>query len=393
MSRGWLRPVLPLAGFVLLVSTIAWIRVPVLPDMGADLSLSATELGWMVALFGVGRLTMDLPAGRMADRVDPLRMFALAASVMCLASALLAAATSLAMVLVAGFLLGLGSATSNTTGMTAMSGAAPDHRRGSAMALYSGSLLVGQALGPVLGGLAASVGTWRTAAVAAAGLGLVVALGSVLVRRATTAVPFSSDRRERPRTGGPALSRRHHVVMFVVAFSVFFTIAAMPQTLIPLIGSDDLHLDPAAIGLALGAGGVARMAGAFLTGAVSDRISRKAALLPCLALQAAGAALLAVGDASGWWLLAIVVMSLGSSGHAVGATMLGDRARPAELGRVLGRYRFAGDIGLVTGPALVAGIYDAGGRGWAVGSVCAVLLAVLVAATTLPETRPAPEAA
>jgi MFS family permease len=379
--------VLPLAVFVLLVSTIAWIRVPLLPDMGAELSLSATELGWMVTLFGVGRLAMDLPAGRMADRVDPLRLFTLAASVMCLASALLAVATSLPMILVAGFLLGLGSATSNTTGMTAMSGAAPDHRRGSAMALYSGSLLVGQALGPVIGGLAASLGTWRTAAAAAAGLGLAVAAGSVLTRRAVSTVSFPAARRERRQPAGPPLTGRDRVVMSGVAFSVFFTIAAMPQTLIPLIGADDLHLDPAAIGLALGAGGVARMAGAFLTGAVSDRISRRAALLPCLALQAAGVAILAVGDATGWWLLAIVVMSLGSSGHAVGATMLGDRTRPAELGRVLGRYRFAGDIGLVAGPALVAAIYDVGGRGWSIATVCAVLLAVLIAATTLPETR------
>lgn len=360
--------------------------MPLLPDIGAELALSTTQLGWIVTMFGLGRLAMDIPAGRFADRVDPLRLFAVAAAVMCLASALLAVATGLAAVLTAAALLGAGSATSNTTGMTAMAGAAPDRRRGSAMALFSGSLLLGQALGPVLGGLVASVGTWRTAAAAAAGLGVLVAGGAALARRRGAGDRIRAVRRERTAPAGPALSAFNHVVLFGVAFTVFFTIGALPQTLIPLIGADDLGLGAAAIGLALGVGGLARMVGAVLTGAVSDRVSRRAALLPCLALQAGGVALLAVGDAIGWWLAAIVAMSLGSSGHAVGATMLGDRSVPRELGRVLGRYRFAGDIGLVVGPALTAWIYDAGGRGWAVAVVAAVLVAMVLAATTLPET-------
>jgi MFS family permease len=101
----------------------------------------------------------------------------------------------------------------------------------------------------------------------------------------------------------------------------------MPQTLIPVLGAEDLDLDAAAIGLALGLGGVARMLGAALTGVVSDRFSRRAALLPCLVLQAIGVGLLAVG------------------------------------------------------------VYDQAGRGAAIGVVSAVLVVTLAAAATLPETR------
>ncbi|HEX6022601.1 MAG TPA: MFS transporter, partial [Solirubrobacter sp.] len=346
--------------------------------MGADLSLSATELGWVVTAFGFGRLAMDLPAGRLADKADPLRLFALAAVAMAVASGLIAAATSLAVVLVAACLLGVGSATGNTTGMTAMSGAAPAERRGSAMALYSGSLLVGQALGPVLGGLTAAAGSWRTAAAAGAGLGVAVAGGAMLARRSGAGDLARAVRRERPAPVGPPLSAMQHAVLYGVAFSVFLTVGAMPQTLIPVIGAHDLGLGSAAIGLALGAGGLARMVGAALTGTVSDRVSRRAALLPCLALQAGGVALLAVDEATTWWLLAIVAMSLGSSGHAVGATMLGDRARPEALGRALGRYRFVGDIGLVSGPVLAAWLYDVAGSGVAITVVCAALLVVLL---------------
>lgn len=385
-TSGWLRPLAPLAAFVLLVSTIAWVRVPLLPEMGADLRLTPTELGWVVTSFGLGRLAMDLPAGRLADRTDPLRLFSLAALAMAVASALLAAATGLGTVALAAFMLGVGSAVGNTTGMTAMSGAAPAANRGSAMALYSGSLLLGQAVGPVLGGAVAALGTWRAAAGAGALLGVLVTAGALLVRRGGAGERARAVRRERPAPTGPPLSAAQHAVLYAVGLSVFLTVGAMPQTLIPVIGADDLRLGPAVIGLALGVGGVARMAGAFLTGAVSDRVSRKAALLPCLVLQAGGVALLLVGDSTTWWLLAIVAMSLGSSGHAVGATVLGDRARPEALGRVLGRYRFVGDIGLVSGPILAAWLYETAGRDAAVMSVTAVLALVALTALTVPET-------
>lgn len=389
MTSRWLRPILPLSGFVLLVSTIAWVRVPLLPEMGADLSLTATQLGWVVTGFGVGRLAMDLPAGRLADRVDPLRLFMLAALSMAMAGVVLALAPSMSWAVAASVLLGAGSATSNTTGMTAMSGAAPDDRRGSAMALYSGSLLVGQAVGPVLGGLVADLGgSWRTAAATGAVLGLLVALGAAVTRRGGAGARVRQVRRDRPMPSGPPLSKVRIVILAAVGFSVFFTVGAMPQTLIPVLGADDLGLDAGAIGLALGVGGLARIFGAALTGAVSDRFSRRAALLPCLALQAAGVGILAVGDSLLWWLLAIVAMSVGASGHSVGATMLGDRVDPAALGKALGRYRFAADVGLVTGPVLSAWVYEQAGRGAAIGTVCAVLVVTMVAALTLPETRP-----
>jgi MFS family permease len=376
------------AACVLLVSTVAWIRVPLLPDLGEELSLSATTLGWVVAAFGIGRLVMDLPAGRLADRFPPLYLFAVASLVMCVGSGVLAAAQVSGVVLVASFLLGAGSATSNTTGMATMSAVATDDRRGSAMALYSGSLLVGQALGPALAGLLASIGGWRTAAGAGAVLALAVAAWATHGGRRGKADSAGDAKRRRERTPGPDLTRTQHIVLYGVAFSVFFTVGSMPQMLIPLIGADDLGLDTSTIGLALGAGGLARVVGAFGTGLVSDLLSRRWALLPCLIVQALGVAVLLQPHGVHWWLLAIIAMSLGSSGHAVGATMLGDRTPPAEVGRALGRYRFIGDVGLVAGPVLIALVYEHAGREAAILSVCGVLLVgVVTAAVLLPETH------
>ena len=165
-------------------------------------------------------------------------------------------------------LMGAASATANTTGMTTLSGAAPPERRGAAMALYSGCLLAGQALGPALSGAVAGLGGWRSAAVTGAVLGLLVAVVSLTWRPgARTAGGARAARTPQ----GPPLTTLQRSVVSAVGFAVFLTVGAMPQTVLPLVGAGELGLSVTAIGLALGLGGLARIVSAVAAGAVSDR--------------------------------------------------------------------------------------------------------------------------
>lgn len=386
-SGSWIRPAIPLAVAVMLVSMASQFRGPLLPEIGRDLDMSATQLGLVATMFAVGRLAFDLPIGRLADRIDPLRLLAYAGLATAIGSLVLGAAPSAGWVLASSALLGMASATGNTTGMTALSGAAPAGRRGTAMAIYSGSLLGGQSLGPTISGAVAGVRDWRWAMYSGALLGLVVAVGATIWHRRPGHVPLTRAPRHGIGEGGPELTTLQRNVLYSVGFSVFFTMGSMPQTLVPLIGSADYDLPVATIGLALGLGGVSRLVGAAITGQVSDRISRRAALVPGLTLQVAGVALMALGGTAVLWFAAIVLMSVGSTGAGVGATMLGDRTSGERLGHTLGRYRFASDIGLVTGPALAALTYDRVGRVPAVLLVASVLAVCAVTAIiVLPET-------
>lgn len=386
-NGSWIRPAIPLALAVMFVSMASQFRGPLLPEIGRDLDMSATQLGLVATMFAFGRLAFDLPIGRLADRIDPLKLLAYAGLATAVGSIVLGAAPSAGWVFASSALLGMASATGNTTGMTALSGAAPAGRRGTAMAMYSGSLLGGQSLGPTISGAVAGVRDWRWAAYSAALLGLIVAAGAAIWHRRPGHVPLQRAPRDRNGDEGPELTTLQRNVLYSVGFSVFFTMGSMPQTLVPLIGSMDYDLPVATIGLALGLGGVSRLLGAAVTGQVSDRISRRAALVPGLALQTAGVALMALGGTSGLWVAAIVLMSLGSTGAGVGATMLGDRTSGDKLGHTLGRYRFASDIGLITGPALAAFTYDRAGRLPAVLLVASVLAVCAVTAViVLPET-------
>jgi predicted MFS family arabinose efflux permease len=73
---------------VFAISAAAFSRIPLLPEIGADLSLTVGEIGLLTTAFGVGRLVMDLPAGRMAAAVPPAFAFVAAGAGLAAASAL-----------------------------------------------------------------------------------------------------------------------------------------------------------------------------------------------------------------------------------------------------------------------------------------------------------------
>jgi MFS family permease len=71
-------------------------------------------------------------------------------------------------------------------------------------------------------------------------------------------------------------------------------------------------------------------------------------------------------------------MSLASFAVPVAATIVGDITEPGQMGARLGRFRFAGDIGLITGPLVVSALFEGVGRATAFGFVALVLTVTAV---------------
>jgi DHA1 family multidrug resistance protein-like MFS transporter len=370
-------PTLLAGGVVLVVAVASFMRAPLLPEIGRDLRLTAADLAMITAAFALGRLVMDLPAGRLADRLPPGPALAGTGVGVALSALLLAGAGSFAQALAAVFFLGAASALTNTTGMTVFATSAPPARRGVAMAGFSMALMTGQTLGPAVGGVIAGLAGWRVAQIVAALLGVAVVAACLLVPAGR------ARRRERTQSEADALSPTQALVLAAVPFAVFFTLSALPQTLLPVIGASELALSTAFIGLALGAGGVARFAGSAVAGAVSDRVSRKAALIPSLLIMAVAVLMLAPPPALATWLAAIVLLSLASSGIAVAATIIADQVPAGTVGRRLGTFRFTGDFGLLAGPAVTGLLYQHSGRAAAMIATAAVLAGCALAAALL----------
>lgn len=368
---------------LLAISTLAFFRVPILGAIGDDLALSAPQIGAITVLFAIGRLLADLPAGELADRVAPGRAYVLAGTAMAAGSGLVAVAGSAAVVWVGAFVVGAASSIANTTGMTFFARRAGRGSRGRSMAIFSSALLVGQSLGPMVSGLVAAATSWRGAMALAVGGGLAVAVACARLGGAAGGARADGGAAAAAPEG--AIGRAELATLYAVCFCAFFALGAMPQTIVPLIGDRVLALGAGVIGLAVGMGGVFRLVGAWVAGVVSDRVGRKAALVPGMLASAAGVALLAaVGPGStALWLVAIALMSLGSIGVTVGATILGDRTGAGRSGRRFGQYRLSGDLGLLTGPLLGTILYGAVSRDAPVILVAAMLAACALAAAVV----------
>lgn len=373
-ARGGLREPGLVTTAILVITSIVFFRVALLPEMGRDLSMSTFALGLVTTIFAVGRLIADLPGGHFADRVRAPRLMAIAAGGTAVGSLLLGVSLEVITIYVGALVLGVSSATSNATGMTFFSNIATTGRRGTSMAVFSAALLGGQALGPALGGLLSSVGGWRFAMVTGAIAAAAVATILLVDRSSRVASTKPDPVAQPPRDDAASSPLAPLIVLQGISFAVFLTLGSVPQTLVPVIGAADLGLSTAAIGLALGLGGLARFVGTIFGGWLSDRVSRKAALIPGLLGQAAGVALLMAQPTLLTWLSAIVIMSLSSFAISVAATIVGDIAVPGQVGRQLGRFRFVGDIGLITGPLVVSALYETVGQAAAFGLVTLILV-------------------
>jgi MFS transporter, DHA1 family, multidrug resistance protein len=369
-------------GVVLAVGIASFMRAPLLPEIGRDLHVGPADLAFLTTAFAIGRLAMDLPAGRLADGRPPALVLAGTGLGVAISAALLGTADAFAVALAGMFFLGVASSLTNTTGMTLFATSAPAERRGAAMAAFSMALMTGQTLGPAVGGIVAGIAGWRAAQGVAAAIGVGVLVTCLLV--ATESPPRAVARPE-ASDGGDGLSRLQAAILASVPFAVFFTLGALPQTLLPIIGSGDLDLSATAIGVALGAGGIVRFAGSAATGRLSDRVSRKAALVPSLVVMSGAVAILAPPPTVATWLLTILLLSIASSGIAVAATIIADQVPAGTVGRRLGTFRFTGDLGLLAGPAVTGLLYQHSGRASAMLVAAAVLAACALATGFLIE--------
>lgn len=112
------------------------------------------------------------------------------------------------------------------------------------------------------------------------------------------------------------------------------------------------------------------------TGALSDRVGRKPLIVGGMLVQAGAIGLIAVASTFALWLLAAVVLGLGTA--MVYPTLIAavaDNADPDWRGAAVGVYRLWRDLGFAAG-AIVAGLLaDRQGMPFAIGAVAAVTAA------------------
>ena len=229
-----------LAGVVVVsfgISIGIGIIFPLLPGFGRDLGLSLAAIGVLVSAFGISRLVIDAAGGWIFRVVSERGAATTGAAIVAAGSFLTAIAGDFKGLLVARILHGIGVAMFVNAGAVYVGREAPYSHRARALGLHQGAMLLGTTLGPVIGGVLASIGGIRLPFVVAGLIGVV-------------AVPWSlrhfparvgGDRRHNAPQGkvDPAL-RWSLVVAFTSYLVVWGTRSSVRFTLVPLYVEESL---------------------------------------------------------------------------------------------------------------------------------------------------------
>ena len=354
-----------------LVMTGQGILGPVLPLFAQRMGLSVAAVGVAVASFGLARLIFNVPIGILADaRGRKLLLVGgpLVVSVGMIGSAMSA---SLAPLVVWRFVAGVGSAMYMTGALVYLADVSEPANRARLLGVNQGALLIGTAIGPVIGGLLADrfgfEAPFYVVAAATAAASLYALFRLEETRPAKAAHPHRAGL-GRAHIWQRLLTSPPFVAVLLVNLVVFLTRGTTRNTLLPLAGADEFGMSLAEIGLLLS--GMALINIVLLAPATmaADRYGRSRVIVPSLFGTAAGLTVLALaGDigvfVAGAGVLALATSVAGPAPAAFAADVVGEESR----GAALGLFRTAGDLGLLAGPPLLGLVADSSGYGWAFG--------------------------
>ncbi len=342
---------------------------PLLPLYLADVGVSESVLGLVIASAGVGGMVSQIGWGRLIDRVGENTVLIMAVALIASSVAVFGVIGSAVALGALRLFGGAGSAGWVLSRQTFLTHATDPATRGKAMALFGGTTRTAFLIGPVVAGTVAQFAGFSTAFLVSAittSLGVVPLLflhrrsssGADLAEVSPTAV--TAPHNAKPPTIRPSL--RPHVRNLALAGSGQVLVIAVRSgrfVVLPLIG-EAVGLSAAEVGLLIGLGGLADLLLFPVSGVLMDRFGRLYAIVPAFTLMGAGLFLLAVASTGLAVTIAAVVIGVGNGlGSGTMLTLSADLApaeAPSGFLAALGTIR---DAGKVAGPLAVGIITDA----------------------------------
>lgn len=384
--------------------------VPVVPLFAQQFGVSLSAIGLTIAVFGLARFLVNVPAARIADTHGRRNALAIGGIITVIGTVLCAIAPNYTFFLVARFIAGGGAAFVLTGGQIVLADISDNRNRGRVMAIYQGVFLVTVGAGAFPGGwLAENISLAAPFWVSACLAGVVTLLAWFLVPETREI----SQRAAATANGGsvsPVSSRAQlAAVIAVPGFALislvgFATVAARTGALfnvIPVFAEDTIGLGADQIGIGLGMISVFGLIFVYPSGHLVDRFGRKAIIVPSVILSSGGMLLFGMSTSFEFYLFASVAWSTASGiSGATPAAYATDIAPPGMMAAAMGTFRAISDSGYVIGPLALGALADATTPVMALQTTAAILLVIgIVFAFRAPEslqresTAPKPPAA
>lgn len=383
-----------------------------LPDLVAAFGASFQAVQWVVLAYLLAITTLIVSVGRLGDVIGRRRLLLAGLALFAGASGLAAAAPTLALLLAARALQGLGAAAMMALTLAFVADVLPKERTGRAMGLLGTMSAVGTALGPSLGGLLIAGPGWRAI------FFLNLPLGLVALYLARRHLPPDVPRADTPRPafdipgtlllagslGAYALSMTlgrgrfgglNLALLAVAAVGVALFVAVERRAASPLVRlamfsdrlltaslvtsllvsavmmatlvvgpfylAGALGLDVARVGLVVSVGPVVAALAGVPAGRIADRFGAQAMSVAGLAGMIVGALLLAMLPAAAGVAGYVVPIALLTASYALFQTANNTAAMTAvgaeRRGAMSGMLNLSRNLGLVTGASVMGAVF------------------------------------
>lgn len=331
--------------------------VPSLPLYASAFGVSTSAVGLTVAIYGFARFAVIFPGGQMSDWLGRRPMLAIGGLISAAGSFWCAEATSFTEFNLARIVAGAGAGMILTTGQIVLADISPPERRGRNIATYQTAFLFGFAAGPFPGGLLAGAYGLAAPFFVTGVTSLVVTIvawfmvsetrpekSSIEMADAASQTPFFRQMLE-------LLANRGFLLVGLISLMNAVLRTGGMFALIPLLATTELGLSVGEIGFAMMLANVCGLVAAYPAGWVTDRLGRKAVIVPSTILTGASMILFGYAPTFGWFLAASIVWSIATSlSISAPAAYAADAAPPGKTAAAMSAYRMTADTGYVIGP-------------------------------------------
>lgn len=356
-ALAW-TPLAALALATLLPSLALGIANVGLPSLAHAFGATFRQVQWVVVAYLMAVTTLIVGVGRLGDLVGRRRLLLAGIGLFTLASAACAAAPTLAWLVAARAVQGLGAAAMTALALALVAETVPKARAGRAMGLLGSASAAGTALGPALGGaLVAGLG-WRAIFWVLLPLG---AAGWLLAWRHLPPERRTPARAQPTALTGVGLPRDPALGAGLLATALASTVVMATLVVGPFHLARALGLEAASVGLVLAAGPLVAAFVGVPAGRGVDRFGAHRMAALGLAAMAAGCAALALAPIALGVAGYVVPLALLTAGYALfqaaNNTGVMAGAAPERRGVVSGLLNLARHLGLVTGAWAMGGVF------------------------------------
>ena len=361
------------------------IIAPTLPLFASSFGVNHAQVGAILSAFAFARFASGLVAGKLVDTFGERMIYTVGVGFVALSSAAAALAQSYSQLLIFRAAGGLGSSMFSVAAGSLLLRVVSDNQRGRAQSLYNGSFLLGMIGGPVVGGALSGFSLRAPLAIYAALLAISSISAALLLRG--SALAAKPEGKAEKTSIMDALRLKPYRIALAISFSTGFILFGMGRSIVPLFMVEEMGVSTTYMGIGFTLASIANGLLLLRAGRLSDEKGRRyVAIVGSSALFFSTALLLFTIQA---WIFFPAMLFSGIAGAylaTVPGSLIGDVLK-GKGGQVIAVMQMSGDFAAMIAPILLGAISDAAGFKPAFALSAALMAAVVLTSTRIPETR------